>query len=165
MMLRVAGIPAVIDLPPGEPGTDATAEAMRAIIDDAQRSRAVQAIAKLVGRSPSALWSFLRERVAFQADPRGSELLRLPDDMLREIETRGLAVGDCDDRTMLGAAIAKAAGWPVAIVVMTPLPNDPVFRHVLFAIRAQQGWMSMDAQEGFQPGTWPAPERIKVYTV
>lgn len=166
MRLRVADLPVFLDLPAGLAGTDATVEAMRAVIDDAQASALVRAYARLYAGDPLALWGFLRAAVAFEADPIGSELLRTPDDMLASIERAGLAVGDCDDRTMLGAALAKAAGWDVSIVVMTPLPNDRTFRHVLFAVRRGAGrWVAMDAQEGFPPGEWPTAERIRAYRV
>lgn len=166
MKLRINDLPVMIDLPPGEAGTDATVEAMRAIIDDAQRSRLVREFADDYGQEPGNLWRFLRHYVAFEADPPGAEVLRLPDTMLREIVVREMTAGDCDDRTMLGASLAKAAGYEVAIVVMTPLPDDPAFRHVLFAVRGDDGrWVGMDAQEGYPPGTWPAPERMKAYVV
>lgn len=166
MILRVVGLPLSVPLPLGVRGTDATVAAMRAVIDDAQHSPMVQSMARRLGTLDD-LWLFLRTRVAFVPDPEGVEQLQLPEMMLADIAENGMAVGDCDDRTTLGASLAKAKGWGVSVVVMTPYEDDPEFRHVLFAVRETKSglWVSMDAQEGFPPGEWPGAERIKAYPV
>lgn len=113
---------------------------------------------------PDAVYWYCRARVEFERDPLGVELLKAPGDLIAQAAASGgRARGDCDDRSMLAAALLGAGGFRSSFVVMSPAERGP-YRHVFYALGwptrsefAPDGLTPYDPQERFPPGVWPAP--------
>lgn len=151
-----------IPIPPGDEGTAHTIEAMKALARHAAASprvrQAAARIARKNGRPQPAeviaravYWFLSNERFRFQKDPKGVELVRTPASLLDAIAARGVALGDCDDRAVLGAALLAAAGVPAAFVLMAERPGGRL-THVYFAALIDGRPFPLDPQEGTQPG-------------
>lgn len=157
-------------LPPGDAGTRTTLAAMRSLARDAAtRPEIVKAAAALMNAGPRSprlytirLFHWLRERVRFKADPPGVELVRHPSQLVEEIGRGGLALGDCDDRSTLGAAMLLAAGIPAAFLVIGRDPRADM-EHVYFAARLGGRWIPLDPQETDTPGHQKAHARRWLY--
>lgn len=138
----------------GDRGTRETLAAMAELVRDAARRPDVRRFARAMKANQwplGSLWRVLRSRVVFEADPPGQELVRHPSQLLAEILSAGTARGDCDDRAMLGASLARAMGYQVAFVT---IGRDPAaeMEHVYFAVRVGGRWTPLDPQEVSRPG-------------
>lgn len=151
-----------INIGHGEQAVYNTLRVMAAMADDGRDSDTVRAFARGVvraaGRDPAAqvrhVFAWLRSRVRFVADPPADEYVRTPAEMIDRATRHGAAVGDCDDRSTLGAAILSALGIPAAFVVVADRPGGP-FVHVLFAAKIDGRWVDLDPQETDAPGKIP----------
>lgn len=88
-----------------------------------------------------ALFMFVRDRVRYTRDPVGVELLQTPTRVLRE------RVGDCDDKSILLAALLRAVGHParVAFRAIAANPFFPgQFSHVYVIARVGQREIPLD---------------------
>jgi hypothetical protein len=175
-----------LKLGPGDIGTAQTIGAMIGLIQACDATGHVAALAQIIREeaaalvtSPNsatrtrdaeirALWEFLRRSVWFEADPRGTELCRSPDRLIDDIARTGRTNADCDDLATLGAALARAMGYRVALVTCARQPAPAEFEHVLFAIiDIDDRLIPIDSQEASGPGLWPPQhiERCMVYGV
>ena len=146
---------------------------MAAAVDDAQESWVVTVFVAGIKASaerrylPVAVFNMLRRQVVFRRDPVGHELVRSPASMIDEMRVKGVAVGDCDDRSTLGAALFAALGYRVAFVLASDRETGP-WAHVLFAYADGPGdhWISMDPQESGYPGSLPPQiRRSKIFPI
>ena len=105
-----------------------------------------------------AIRDFLESRVRFEYDPpiehadgtvEGTELLKSPRYMLREIEAHGVATGDCDDVAILGAALGRAAGLPARFALLAFTVGAP-YEHVYTELLTAAGWVELDTTRPFQ---------------
>lgn len=105
------------------------------------------------------LRAWLAQHFQFQRDPTGAgvfggveelELLRDPLIMLQQIEQSYMAVGDCDDAAILGAALALAAPVPFSGVRLALVGLDPrqPYQHVFTEILTSRGWLDLDVTRG-----------------
>jgi hypothetical protein len=137
----------------GHAGTEQTLHAMRAVVIDALRYG--PEIPGMRTIDVLELWQWAKRRVIFRRDELGRETLQHPIIMLRTIKATGNVQGDCDDRSMLLAAIIKHAGARVALVAMNVQPGP--FVHVLPALIHEGRLFPMDTQEAGAFGAWPLP--------
>lgn len=100
---------------------------------------------------------YLEERVRFVHDPAGLELVKSPTFMLREIESRGYATGDCDDVATLGAALGHAAGLPARFVLYGFQRSGP-YEHVFTELETPEGWLELDTT---RPDQMPSGLRLE----
>lgn len=157
-----------LTVPDGEPGTWATVDAMRAMVDDAVMfSPLVQRIASaIVASAPRRdqpqqaveLWNFIRRSIVFKKDTWRTEHLRHPDQLLTEIAQQGRTAADCDCVAMLGAALLRSMGMP-AFFVLASKRDDQVLEHIFFATKIRGAMVPLDPQENLPPGAWPATTR------
>jgi len=144
----------------GDPVADlqATIDAMRAVATEAASDPLVVAVAKSIsGHWPMMkyddafkLYRWLKDAVVYEDDPEREELVRWPPAMLEEIatSTRGVALGDCDDRTVLGLALAKAMGIPgLRVRVLRQLGRN-AFHHVYWSFTRDGKECPVDPQVG-----------------
>lgn len=164
---------------PGELGTAQTIAAMHAVIDDAQRSPLIAALAQDVretareayggadrmidfaeGRVPAwacALWQWVQAHIEFRSDGR-AELLRHPHRLMEQIVRHRRALADCDDQTVFHASLFRRMGWPYRIVTVGPRDGD--WRHVYAALDDEGRVIAFDPQDTDRPGQHPpAPFR------
>jgi len=90
----------------------------------------------------SALYDWFCARYTFLADPIDVELIRDPESVLDDIETKGRFVGDCDDAaTFLAGALRSIGLSPVFVRVgfVPPLAGQKrgKYTHVFTAVRDQ----------------------------
>jgi len=157
-------------LPEGDAGTMATVHAMRAVARDAaERSPRLRLFAAhLYDKDQNVrlrnVYRFLAERVIFRRDPPGLETIIHPENMLAQVQARGFALGDCDDRATLGAALHLAMADAPAFVIMARRAASP-FEHVFYAVRQAGAWVPADPQERFPLGVWPPAQRRHIEAV
>lgn len=153
-------------------GIDQTIAVMRSLVFDAAKRSDVVALARALD-TPEAIERWMRERVVFQADPAGLELLQSPALMLKQIALRGRAFGDCDDNSMLGAALLRARAYVPVFVVVSKRPRvaGGRFQHVFYGYAmnpdgklTRANVRPYDPQEGMTPGKWPGKfPRTRIY--
>ena len=110
----------------------------------------------------SRVWNWIRARVRFVPDsvnaayvsgsPNVAEVLIRPVDMLRMRD----AAGDCDDFSMLGAALFRALDIPVVFCTVAADPSQPdQFSHVYLYVDGSP----FDSSHGAYLG-WECPNRF-----
>ncbi len=153
----IYGLDVRLPLADGDAGTMQTLAAMRAVIHDAAESAHVRGIAaglaagKWTGRDVAdAVFYWVKPRCRFQADPPGVEHLRHPHQLLSEISAAGVALCDCDDVSMLTAAILTAANLTAVLTVCAREPGP--FEHVYTGVLIGGERYALDPQEFASPG-------------
>jgi transglutaminase-like putative cysteine protease len=74
-----------------------------------------------------------------------------------------LRAGDCDDMTILLAAMLKAIGHPVRLVLVGFNPNrKTVFTHIYLEAFCKGWWLPLDPTVNRPPG-WAPPADHKQY--
>ncbi len=152
-------------LPGGWAGTDATVALMQQMATGkfGSRSPKIRALAinivREAGVAPKdyvgemvAIHNWVRDRCRYTRDVAGQETLCYPE----EIAFNTMA-GDCDDMSMLDAALLGAIGIATRFVTMgtTPLKFD----HVYLQARPKDSWISLDPIMK-KPAGWEAPPGI-----
>lgn len=85
--------------------------------------------------------------------PEETEVLIRPADLLAMPQP----AGDCDDHSMLAAAMLTALGIPAALRTIAADPADPSrYSHVYVMAQTPQGYIAVDASHGPRPA-WEAP--------
>lgn len=111
----------------GDPGTAQTVAAMAELIRAGALTPAVRQVAtEIVAVYPEnaavaqllGIREWVAEHFQFVRDPSSGELLHDPDHLMRQIATRGVAYGDCDDAAILAGALACAVGFRVALITV-----------------------------------------------
>lgn len=146
----------------GEKGTAQTVAALWAVVKESAHTPAVRTLAREIG-SPTQLYHWIKAHSVFAPDPRGREVIRVPEMLIRQVRRGGITGkyrGDCDDTAALGCAILAAMGkTPVLSTVgATPREAGGRFQHIFFGYAAPEivsGVVLMDPQEGFPPNTFP----------
>lgn len=136
----------------GEQGTAQTIKLMRKLVDDALLDPAfVRTAVDIVRPVPAyddlgeveALYNFVRSRIRFTKDPTTKEKLYPPQELLK------IRAGDCDDISMLLAALLMAVGYNARFVTVSANPESPEdFSHVYVEAEFPGGsknWMPLDA--------------------
>lgn len=159
-------------LPPGDKGTRVTLAMMRDLAltgakDPAVREtaiRVVQGSRTAREHDPAsqlgALFAFVRDRITFIGDVAGVETLQSPRYTLR------VRAGDCDDRAVLLAALARsinaAPGMRFrAIAANRAAPRQ--FSHVYVVARVDGRDLALDPTYRGTPVGWqyPSPTRVE----
>ncbi|GIU80927.1 MAG: hypothetical protein KatS3mg005_4165 [Bryobacteraceae bacterium] len=140
------------------------------IVRRAAAEAAEQAKGKDVPALAAAVWRWIRARVRFVADsvpasaltnkPELAELLIRPVDLL----TMPDPAGDCDDQSMLCAAMLRALGVETAFRTVAADPAQPQFySHVYVIAYGPAGEIALDCSHGREPG-WEVKPAGKVRT-
>lgn len=96
-----------------------------------------------------ALFEYVRDRIRYTMDSNAVERLQTPDYTLR------VRQGDCDDKSILLAALLESIGIPTRFVAVGFAPD--LFEHVY--VEAAPGfseWIALDATERVLAG-WAPP--------
>ncbi len=100
-----------------------------------------------------AIRNFAAERVRYQNDPLGLELVKDPQRLVEEMARHGIAVGDCDDLGLLLATMARQLGREAQwITVGFGPPNS--FSHVFARAKEPKTgrWIVLDPVAGSREG-------------
>lgn len=104
-----------------------------------------------------ALFSWVQSNIRYTKDPVAKEKLYPPSELLK------IRAGDCDDISMLLAALALSLGYPTHLVTVGVDPVQPnEFSHVYVEVEVPAGsgqWVALDAARpgsafGREPEMW-----------
>lgn len=155
-------------IPNGVPGTMATVERMRALVNEWRVDpRIIGAARSIVFNEPAkdelaearALFRFVQQRIRYVRDVRDVETLATP---LATLNTRS---GDCDDHATLLAALLESIGFETRFVLAS-YQSAEAFEHVYLAVlitrNGYPAWMFCDSTER-GPFGWHAEDPILFY--
>lgn len=140
-----------IAIPEGDPGTIATIEQMRRLIDHGMKDPYIHELAAgIIGLAgvrafdwmgeARAVYNWVRQHIRFTRDVRGKETLHAANDIVR------LGIGDCDDFTILICSLMGTIGAKCSIITVASDPRDPdLFSHVYPEVSINGRWVTMDA--------------------
>jgi hypothetical protein len=87
-----------------------------------------------------AVWAWIRAHVDYVPDPKGTELLKGPLSVLAEEDPSG----DCDEHSMLAAAMLETEGVPAGFRAVAQRDPD-TYNHVFGRYEAGGEWRSIDS--------------------
>lgn len=135
------------DLPPGESGTRMTLALMRRLVSDFKRSpivreAALSLIADVSERDwlgeVNALFTFVRDHVRYTRDIHDLETVQTP------VVTLDLLSGDCDDKSVLLAALLESVGHEARFVA-TGYRTPHNYSHVYVETPIAGKWITLDS--------------------
>jgi transglutaminase-like putative cysteine protease len=150
--IRLQGIPDGIE------GVRATLAAMARLVREWRHRAEVTEIARgIVAGLPekdhlaemNALFEFVRDSIRYVMDTNGVERIQSPAYTLRERQ------GDCDDQSILLAALLEGIGIPARFTAVGFSPD--AFEHVYVQARPEGEWIGLDPTERVAAG-WEPPE-------
>jgi hypothetical protein len=143
-------------IPDGKAGTVATLKIMRDVVKSGKKSLVVRNTAiSLIGELPQKDWfnenkilhRFVRDEIRYVKDIRGVETVQTPD------VTMQIKAGDCDDKSVLLAALLESIGHPTRFVAIGFAPDDYV--HVMVESRIGTAWVPLETTEPVEMGWYP----------
>lgn len=136
----------------GDAGIEQTIGVMRQLIDEALADPDfVNTAVRVVSSAPAhdeigeleAIYSYVAQNVRFTKDPVTKEKLYPPQELLK------IGAGDCDDISMLTAALLMAVGYPARLVTVAASGGAPgEFSHVYCEAEVPPGsgnWIPLDS--------------------
>ena len=94
-----------------------------------------------------AVQEYVRDHIRYTRDIRGTETLSTPEQTIQ----RGL--GDCDDMSLLTAALLESIGHPARFVAVGRQAGN--FCHVLVETRIADRWYAVETTENVPFGWYP----------
>lgn len=136
----------------GDAGTEQTIHLMRHLVDEAlSDSNFVRKAIEIVRSAPAyddfaevqAIYNWVLANIRFTKDPVTKEKLYPPAELLK------IRAGDCDDISMLIAALGMAVGYNARFITLSANSDSPnEFSHVYPELEVppgSQNWVPMDA--------------------
>lgn len=115
------------------------------------REQALELVAHLPQKAwaaeATALFHFVRDDIRYVGDIRDVETVATP------VKTLEYGQGDCDDKSVLLAALLESINHPSAFVAIGYSPDT--FQHVYVQTRIKNGWMGMETTEPWPMGKRP----------
>jgi len=154
---------ALSGIPNGTAGSLATLNMMRSLVNAAVRDPAQQiretALSILRGvnsfsAQAAALQAWVQNNIEYRRDPVDAELLQTPQVTLQ------LRAGDCDDQSVLIAALLQATGHPAQFIAVGM--NGAPLSHVLTQTLIGTSWVSVETIEK-RPLGWTPPGVTSYY--
>lgn len=159
----------------GFAGTDQTVALMRQLTSGVYGSRSpkIRALAINILRSAGvpeksyqaemvALHNWVRDNIRYTRDVYGQETLAPPEETAFNTKA-----GDCDDKSVLLAALLGAVGIPTRFKVLGVTPEQ--YSHVYLQAQVGGQWVSLDPIMRDKPAGWEAPKHLraieKVYPI
>lgn len=138
---------------------------MSALVKSGKKSGAVRERAKFLTQGLKqkdrigeikALWYFVKNNIRYVRDINGVETIHTPEQILRQEN------GDCDDKSLLLAALLESIGHPTAFWAIGKEPGK--FSHVLVLTRmGANKWKPLETTEPVD--FWWAPQNVKASLV
>lgn len=145
-------------IPSGKPGIIETMKAMRAAVRASKtdyfiRQTAAQIVSQVTAKDwfgeASALYEWVRDNIRYTLDPVDVELLHAPAQVLSQ------RAGDCDDFSILLAALLQSLGHPAAFKAVGFEPGE--LSHVYVLTLIGNRWWAADATESGKTFGWEPP--------
>lgn len=106
------------------------------------------------------LFEWVKNNIRYTRDIHRVELLHTPRRLLE------LRAGDCDDMTMLLAAMLKSIGHPVRLVLVGFNPKKKKqFTHIYLEAQYKGWWIPLDATVNRPMGWAPPAKNKQIFTV
>lgn len=143
-------------IPDGKAGTVATLKIMGQMVRAGKKSLPVrQKALELVNGFRQKDWlaevraihAFVRDRIRYVRDIRGVETVQTPEQTLQ------IGQGDCDDKSVLVAALLESIGHPTRFVAIGKSPDD--FIHVYVQTKIGRNWVGVETTEPVELGWEP----------
>lgn len=143
-------------IPDGKEGTVATLKIMRQLVKAAKTALPIRELAvSLTNGKRSKDWfgeveaihAFVQNKVRYVRDVAGVETVQTPEATLK------MGAGDCDDKSVLAAALLESIGHPTRFVAVGFKPDD--FVHVYPETRIGTSWVSVETTEPVSVGWQP----------
>jgi hypothetical protein len=157
-----------LEIPSGDPGTDATVRIIRQLIESGKRSLKIRSFAEWILKlyevaardrvgEIAAIHDWAKKNIRYVQDPHRVEFVQTPERLLVS------RTGDCDDFTALVGALAESIGYPVDIKVVAK-PGRKEYHHVYPVAVIGAGSVGLDASMPVPLG-YESPEisRSKTY--
>lgn len=159
MYLTTADAVSVAEIPDGAAGVRATLKVMRDIARDSRTNYALRRLAEQIisdanvaakdfAGEARAIHEWVRDNIRYTFDGAGIEQIKTPDKLL---ESRK---GDCDDMSLLTAALLDSIGHPTRFLAVGFEPG--ALSHVFVQTRIGNRWFSSDTTEP-KPFGWTPP--------
>jgi transglutaminase-like putative cysteine protease len=154
-------------IPDGRAGTLETLKIMARLSRTSKTSLVIRSLAvELTGNCSQKDWvceikalhAFVRDNIRYVKDIRDVETLTTPETLLE------IGAGDCDDKSVLLAALLESINHPTRFVAIAFRPDD--FVHVFVETRVGNRWIALETTEPVEIG-WTPPEvlqRLVVHT-
>jgi len=81
-----------------------------------------------------AIGEFVRNHVRYVKDPVGTESLQAPDMMIRMMKDAGYTMGDCDDMSLLIAAMLMSVGIKPVFRAVKYRKESPAYNHIYVVV-------------------------------
>jgi transglutaminase-like putative cysteine protease len=94
-----------------------------------------------------AIHRYVRDDIRYVKDIEGVETLATP------IQTIRMGQGDCDDKSLLAAALLVSIGHPSRFVAVGRTPG--IFEHVLVETKIKERWVPVETTEPVPVGWYP----------
>lgn len=107
-----------------------------------------------------AILEWARAGMRYTFDPLGAELIKKPRHIVEQIREHGVEPMDCDDVSILVAALLGAVGVQTRFVTIASDRSRPgEWTHVYVSVKTKRGWVPVDPiMRGYRVGDEP-PER------
>lgn len=152
-------------IPSGVQGIRATLLKMRLLTREGKKSlpirmKAVDIVKNLREKDNmgevKAVHAWVRDNIRYIKDVNGVELLHTPEKMLE------IRQGDCDDKSMLLAALCESIGYPTRFVAISVTPSK--YCHVFAEVKLGSNWLGAETTENVQLGWQPkAYEKLIIH--
>jgi len=151
----------------GFSGTDQTVALMRKLATGQYGSRSpkIRALAINILRKAGApeknywaetvaIHNWVRDNIRYTRDVTGQETLSPPEEIAFNTKA-----GDCDDKSILEAALLGAVGITTRFKVLGVTPNQ--YSHVYLQAHVKDRWVSLDPIMREKPAGWEAPAHMR----
>lgn len=144
-------------IPSGKDGTVATLRIMGRFVREGKKALPVRSLAlHLVQGLPQKDWAgevsrihaFVRDKIRYVKDVKGVETLQTPE------KTLEIGQGDCDDKSVLVAALLESVGHPTRFVAIA-LKHPDEFEHVFVETKIGANWVGVETTEPVELGWQP----------
>ena len=144
-------------IPDGVAGIKATLSEMRKLVRQYKKNPSVRELTlRLVRRKEPKHWmgeikavhNFVRDKIRYVRDINGVETIQTP------VQTLRLGQGDCDDQSILSAAMLESIGHPTRFVAISKHPG--IYSHVFAETRLGDRWVSIECTEPVDVGWRPS---------
>lgn len=93
----------------------------------------------------SAVLDWVRSVMRYTHDPLGAELVKKPRHIVEQVRLHGVEPMDCDDVSLLAAALLGALGYRVEFVTVATDPSRRgEWTHVYLRVQTKHGWIAID---------------------
>ncbi len=140
-------------IPKGKAGAKRTLELMRDLAREGARSAEIRTLAvrqvsgyqqKDYRGEACSLLSFVRDHIRYVRDTRGVEILQTPS------VTLNIGGGDCDDKSILLAALLTSIGHRVQFIAVSFMQD--MFSHVWVRTNINGQWVDLEPTEPISCG-------------